>query len=375
VASRSEKSEEISIESPRIVFLLLLSLLDSATVMVSVLLPFRNAGRTIEEAISSILADMTSTDELVLVNDGSTDDSEAIARASVAAVAVPVAVAKTMPIITVVNTGGVGIAQALTLGLAQCRGQWIARMDADDISLRGRLAAQRMALESDERLGAVATKIEAFGDPGPGILRYIDWQNGLITARDHANAIFIEAPICHPSTMIRREALDRVGGYRAGPFAEDYDLWLRLIAAGYTITKIPQVLFRWRIHPSMTTLTNDPRLSPESHRRLRAEHLAKKLGGATSFAIWGAGPAGRRLARELETHNHRATFFIDIDPKKIGRTRRGAPILSAEDGTARARTERTFLIVAVAALGARDLVRAYLDEHGFAEGEEYLCAI
>lgn len=342
----------------------------------SVLLPFRNAGRTIEAALESIIADMRAADELVLVNDGSTDDGEAIARRALARVDRP-------PTTHILNAGGVGIARALELGRRVCRGAFIARMDADDVSLPGRLEAQRHALERDDRLGAVATQIEAFGDPGPGILRYVDWQNSLLTDLDHSNAVFIEAPICHPSTMLRREAIERVGGYRDGPFAEDYDLWLRLIAAGYTIAKIPKVLFRWRIHAAMTTLTNDPRLSPEAHRRLRAAHLAKKLGGdhtlpastRRGFAIWGAGPAGRRLARELEAHDHHPTFFIDIDPKKIGRERRGVPVLSAEDGTKRARREGLVLIVAVAALGARDLVRAYLRDHELTEGTDYLCAV
>jgi GT2 family glycosyltransferase len=246
-------------------------------------------------------------------------------------------------------------------------------MDADDISLPGRLAAERRLLESDGSLGAVATQIDLFGAPGPGIQRYAEWQNGIVSPLDHVRAIFVESPVCHPSAMIRREALDAIGGFRDGPFAEDYDLWLRLIGAGWGIAKVPRVLFRWRIHARSVTFT-DRRLSPDALRRLRAQHLARRLDEHPVFGVWGAGRAGRRLARELEGHGVHASFFIDIDPAKIGRIARGVPILGMDDGIARARREGSLVVVAVAAFGARDQVRARLDAEGMIEGIDYVCA-
>jgi glycosyltransferase involved in cell wall biosynthesis len=331
--------------------------------MISVLLPYRNAGATLEEAVASILEDMGADDELVLVDDGSSDASATIARSFAD---------RDVRVVTISPSGtGIGIARALGRGLAACRGEWIARMDADDVSLPGRLAAERAMLESDPKLGVVATQVDLIGAAGPGIQRYVDWQNSIITAADHAREIFVEAPVCHPSTMIRRSALDAAGGFRAGPFAEDYDLWLRLDAAGWAIAKVPRVLFRWRMHDRNTTFT-DPRLSFDALRRLRAQHLAKRID--RPFAIWGAGAAGRRLARELEAHEARASFFIDIDPRKIGRTRRGVPILAVDDALARVRTEGKLVVVAVAVYGARDLVRERLGADGFIEGRDFVCA-
>ncbi|MBX3207985.1 MAG: glycosyltransferase [Labilithrix sp.] len=329
---------------------------------ISVLLPYRDAAATLGEAASSVLADMGADDELVLVDDGSRDDGPVIAAA----------LARADRRVVGVASGGVGIARALTYGLAACRGAWIARMDADDVSLPGRLAAERELLASDPSLGAVATQVELFGDHvGDGVRRYVDWQNGLVSAADHARSIFVESPVCHPSTMIRREALDAAGGFVDGEFAEDYDLWLRLVEAGWGIAKVPRVLFRWRIHGRNTTWT-DPRLSFDALRRLRARHLARRIDRA--FGVWGAGAAGRRLARELSANGADVSFFIDIDPLKIGRTRRGAPILGVDDGLARARAGGALVIVAVAVFGARDLVRAQLAERGFVEGEDFICA-
>lgn len=330
--------------------------------MISVLLPYRNASGTLAEAATSVLADMGEDDELVLVDDGSSDDGPRTATALAAGDSRVVNV----------SSGGVGIAGALTRGLERCRGEWIARMDGDDVSLPGRLSAERELLESDASLGAVATLVEPFGsNVSEGTRRYVAWQNGLVTPDDHARSIFVESPVCHPSTMIRRSALDAVGGFHEGAFAEDYDLWLRLVEAGWRIAKVPHVLFRWRIHGQNVTWT-DPRLSFEALRRLRARHLAKRID--RPFGIWGAGAYGRKLARELDLNGARVSFFIDIDPLKIGRSRRGAPVLSVDVGLERARRDGALVIVALAVYGARDIVRAQLAARGFVEGADFLCA-
>ncbi|MDF2694310.1 MAG: hypothetical protein K0S65_2693 [Labilithrix sp.] len=333
-----------------------------AAPLISVLLPYRNAAATLAEAATSVLDDMCADDEMILVDDGSSDDGPSVAAT----------LAATDTRVRNMASGGVGIAGALMCGVAACRGEWIARMDADDVSLPGRLAAERALLESDPSLAVVATQVEPFGEKvGDGSRRYVDWQNGLVSAADHARSIFVESPVCHPSTMLRRSALEAVGGYHSGEFAEDYDLWLRLIEAGWGIAKVPRVLLRWRIHGQNTTWT-DPRLSFAALRRLRARHLARRLDRA--FGIWGAGAAGRRLARELAQAGARVSFFIDIDPLKIGRLRRGAPVLTIDAGVARAQRENALLVVAVAVAGARDIVRAQLLERGFVEGADFVCA-
>ena len=328
--------------------------------LISVLLPFRNAVATLDDAISSVLADMRAADELVLVDDGSTDGSPAMAESHARD-----------PRVRLVTTPGLGLPGALARGVEVCRGALVARMDADDVSLPGRFAAQEALLAGDPALGAVATLVEPFGDPGPGMRRYLAWQNGLITREDHARAIFIEAPICHPTVMLRRAALDEVGGFRAGDFAEDYDLWLRLIAAGWGIAKVPEVLFRYRVHRASMTWS-DPRFTPEKLRQLRALHLSKKLD--RPFALWGAGACGRRLARELETHGHRPQSFIDIDPKKIGRTARSRSIVAMNEGIARARQGDLLIIVGVGAAGARELIRERLNADAWVEGRDYFFA-
>lgn len=330
--------------------------------LVSVLLPYRNNAPTIEEALSSVLAERAVDLEVLAIDDGSTDSGPALVAAIAAADDRVIALA----------TGGLGIVGALAFGHAASRGDFIARMDGDDLSLPGRLAAEVALLESDALLGAVATRVEGFPESavGEGLRLYIEWQNSLISAADHRRELFVESPICHPSVLLRRSALEAAGGFADVKWAEDYDLWLRLDAAGYGIAKVPEVLFRWRHREGRLTFS-DGRYSLPRFDEIKACYLAPKLlkrGGPVT--LWGAGKTGKRMARALERQGVRAVRFIDIDPRKIGGVARGAPVHAPE---VLVRGEST-IVCAVGARGARSIIRAHLVERGFIEGEDFLFA-
>jgi len=105
-------------------------------------------------------------------------------------------------------------------------------------------------------------------------------------------------------------------------------------------------------------------------REARALFLAPRLASMQRpIAMWGAGPTGKRLARELERHGVRTSRFIDIDPRKIGRVRRGVPVIDH-----RAIDHEHTIVVAVGARGARDLVRDELLSRGFTEGLDFIAA-
>jgi len=328
--------------------------------LVSVVMPFRDASATIEEAAASILSQEGVELELVAIDDGSRDDGVERIRA----------LAGRDPRVVCVQGEGKGIAPALTRGLEASRGAIVARMDADDVALPGRLARQVEALAGDVRLGAVGTRVETLGACGEGMRLYVAWQNGLVDPGDHARELFVEAPLCHPSVALRREALEAVGGWREAPWPEDYDLWFRLDAAGWRLAKVPEVLLLWRQRPGSLTVT-DVRCSEARMREARAFYLAPRLaGGGRPVVVWGAGPTGKRLARALEVHGVRTKRFVDIDPRKIGRTARGAPIVAPDA----LRAGEDALVVAVGVRGARELVRAHLVERGFVEGADFVCA-
>lgn len=333
---------------------------------VSVIVPARNAADTIDAALESVLGTPDVPLELLVVDDGSSDATRDVVRG----------VASRDSRVGLLTSAGRGIAAALNHGLAASQGEYIARMDADDLSDAERLGAQlgRFELDHSERLGALGTRVEVFGaEPTDGFQRFLAWQNSLLTPEEHARDLFIDSPLCHPSVMLRRSTLLAVGGYREGEFPEDYDLFLRLHRAGWQLAKLPQTLLRWRRHDQQTTFT-DPRLSPERMRALKAMHLGALLAEHAQRAerrlvLWGAGRDGRRFARALALEGQRVEAFVDVDPKKLGRTVQDVPVLPMEA----LRLGHDRVVAAVGSVGARGLIREHLLSHGFAEGTDFFC--
>jgi GT2 family glycosyltransferase len=331
--------------------------------VLSVVLPFRDAAATLATAVTSTLSDLGARGELLLVNDGSTDGSAELAAS----------IARKDARVRLVASGGRGIAAALAEGIAAARGDLVARMDADDVLLPGRIGAQVAALEADARLAVVGCRVRVEGlgaDVGEGLRRYVAWQNALLTPEDHARDRFVESTLCHPATMLRKSAVLAVGGYRDVPWPEDWDLWLRLLAEGFRIAKVPHEGLVWRHRAGRETFSS-ARCSEEALRRARAHHLARWLGPERSpLVVWGAGRTGRRLARALEAEGRCADAFVDIDPRKIGRTARGAPIVRPEALV----RGGGMVVVAVGAQGARMEVRAHLASRGFEDVSDFICA-
>lgn len=333
---------------------------------VSVLVPARDAADTIEAALESVLATPAVPLELLVVDDGSSDGTRDVVGG----------VASRDGRVHLLTSDGRGIAAALNQGLAACRGEYVARMDADDVGHPERLAAQldRFARDPNARLGALGTRVEVFGAaPTDGFRRFLDWQNGLLSPEEHARDLFIDSPLCHPSVMLRRSTLLAVGGYRAGEFPEDYDLFLRLHRAGLQLEKLPQTLLRWRRHDRQTTFT-DPRLAPERMRALKVAHLAALLAAHPQrsrrrLVVWGAGRDGKRFSRALTSAGQPTDAFVDVDPNKIGQTVHGARVLPMES----LKLGGDLVLAAVGSQGARELIRAHLVTHGFVEGHDFVC--
>jgi glycosyltransferase involved in cell wall biosynthesis len=329
---------------------------------VAVLLPARDAAATLRAAAATILRQSFRDLALVAVDDGSTDGTgEALHR-----------LAERDPRVLVLRTPGEGIARALNRALAACDAPLVARMDADDLAHPRRLEAQLEALAADPALAAVGCQVRLFPRRAvrPGMARYVGWLNGLTTKALVERDLFVEAPLVHPAALIRRAPLEAAGGWRDGPFPEDYDLWLRLAEAGGALTNVPRVLLGWRESAGRLTRT-DGRYALARHRALKAAALARGwLAGRREVAIWGAGETGKATADALAAEGIRAALFVEVDRKKIGRTTRGAPVVGIDQlGRARGLP----LLVAVGAPGARELIRAELARAGWEEVREFRC--
>ncbi len=325
---------------------------------ISILMPFRDAEQTLPEALGSILGQSFTDWELLAVNDRSRDASAEI----VAALA-----ARDKRVRLLENRGRRGIVGALETGAAEARAGWIARMDADDVSSPRRLERQWEAACGGD-LEVISCRVELLSPQGGGMERYVDWVNSLAEARQIANARFIECPLVHPSVMLKRDLLRRHGGYREVPWAEDHDLWLRLLAAGARVGKVPETLLRWRDSPARLT-RRDSRYSDAMRAIMRAHFLARLPGvKERGVAIAGAGPIGKRMARDLRAYRVPVKGFFEVHPRRIGEKIQGAEVAGPENLGKRWR--EAVLLSAVGVPGGREDVLSRARAAGYEEGED-----
>jgi hypothetical protein len=244
-------------------------------------------------------------------------------------------------------------------------------MDGDDVSVPDRLAVQLAVLE-EEQLDACGGRVEYFPRERvrEGARRYERWLNGLVTAEAAARDVFVECPLPHPTLVVRREALEAVGGYRDRGWPEDYDLVLRLWARGARFRNVERVVLRWREHEARSS-RGRREYELEAFVRAKASFLRRTLlrryrGRAV---IWGAGPVGKRFARELARQGAEMVAFVDVDPRKIGTRVYGVPVVSHSEGRA---LRDALVLGAVAGEGARRQLRVLAREQGRVDGRDFV---
>lgn len=215
---------------------------------VTVILPIFNAEAFLQESVESILNQTFTDFELLAINDGSTDRSREI----LAAFSDP-------RLVIVDNDGNRGLIYTLNHGIAIARGEYIARMDADDIAVANRFDKQVTFLDAYPKVAVLGSCAEFIDPSGKHILlRKVPIGNETIQGRLLDVCCFI-----HPSVMLRTAVVREAGGYRQDAIhAEDYDLWLR-IAEIYEVDNLPEPLVHYRIHPGQV-----------SQRELRTQRTA-----------------------------------------------------------------------------------------------------
>ena len=328
-------------------------------VKVSIVIPVYNAASTMIQALESLRTQCFHSMEIIVVNDGSTDGTLEILRKQ--------------PDITLLDHSHRGIAPALNDGLAAARGDYIARMDADDFCHPDRIEKQASFLDAFPEIGIVGCRVEFGGDreKQAGYADHVDWINSLIKPDDIARNRFIESPLAHPSVMFRRELPEQFGAYRDGPFPEDYELWLRWMANGVKAGKVDQELVTWNDPPNRLSRT-DERYSIAAFYETKAEYLVKWLEKNNPYhpdiVVWGAGRVTRKRAAVLEGYGLRITHYIDIKERQLNcRT----PVIHHSDLPD---SGRCFILPMVGKRGARNIIRGLLKERGFTEGRNCIFA-
>ena len=206
---------------------------------VSVLLPVYNAATYLATAVRSVLEQTLGDFELIAIDDGSADDSLSILRDFAAADAR----------VRVISRPNTGYTVALNEAIGLARAPLLARMDADDISLPDRFAKQVGYLDGHQKVAAVGAAAEFLTEAGPTgtVLRHP------AEPRHVRKALRKHSALVHPAVMMRRSAVEAVGGYRpVFEPAEDYDLWLRL-SERFDLANLPEVLLHYRVHDAQVS--------------------------------------------------------------------------------------------------------------------------
>jgi len=313
---------------------------------VSVLLPVRDAGPWIDAALASLFRQTVRDLEVVAVDDGSSDDS-------------PLRLAEAAtrdPRLRIVTTPARGLPAALETARGVATGEFLARHDADDLSHRRRLELQLEHLARHPDVDVVGTRLRLFpsANVAQGMRRWARWHNALLSHEAMARDVLVDSPLAHGTALFRRAALETVGGWRERGWAEDLDLWLRMLDAGLRLGKCPGRLYAWRQHAASATRT-DSRYETGRFRALKLDALARGLlRGQRRATLVGVGASVAGWAESL------AAIGVRADLVAAGRPGPRAPALEPP------------VVLVFGAQPARERWRAALLASGSVEGRDFV---
>ncbi len=265
-----------------------------------------------------------------------------------------------------------GIAAALNTGLSRCRGEYIARMDADDEMLAGRLRAQAEYLDKHKPVGLVSGLVLFDSkDASEGYRYYCEEINKLRTHHEMFEYRFIESPVAHPSVMFRRSLIDTFGCYSEEAVPEDYELWLRWFSNGVRFGKLNKEVIVWR-----DSINRASRVLPQYNRQafdqVRMLYLIKHLKSIctsnTHIVVAGAGKYARKKIQQLISNKLPVIGISDLTIRAIDQLK-FIPFPELQPATGR------IVISFVSNRGAWQEIKASLTSRGFQAGKDYFpCA-
>jgi glycosyltransferase involved in cell wall biosynthesis len=224
---------------------------NSSSPLVTVILPVHNAAAFVKPAIESILQQTFSNFELLIINDGSTDHSAEI-----------IASIHDQRMVCIHNERNIGLIASLNKGIQLAKGKYIARMDADDISLPERLKKQVEKMENDPGISVLASFVDFINADGE-ITGNWNTDREAVSENEIRLLMMKTNCIAHPSVMMRAEIARNYLYSPKQKGAEDWDLWMRILADGNRIAKLAEVLLHYRIHPASITADDKSQLSLE----------------------------------------------------------------------------------------------------------------
>lgn len=327
--------------------------------LVSILLPVRNASAYLDECLQSIIGQTEKNWELVVVDDHSSDNSREILQSY----------ATKDNRIRVFKNIGNGIIPALRLSFEKSSGEFITRMDADDIMRPQKIALLKKQLLKKGKGHVCTAFVEYFSEShlGNGYKKYQDWLNNLTAENENFSDIYRECVIPSPCWMVFRDDLLQCDAFDPDIYPEDYDLVFRFYKNGLSTTSVKEVLHSWRDHARRSSRT-DPNYADQNFLDLKLNYFFKlEFDRNRELVLWGAGKKGKYLAKQFQQKS--VSFqWISNNSRKTGTSVSGTVLEYFDVLKTKSNPQ---IIIAVAAPEDQAEIEHFLTTHHFEKGKHF----
>ncbi len=267
--------------------------MDPSKPFLSLITPVKNAGAWLYDCIRSGQDQDFMDWEWIWVDDHSTDNSLDLLQE----------LAKKDSRIRIFTNPGTGIISALQKALDECRGQFLSRMDADDLMPEGRLQRMVSALNASPSKTIITGLVHYFSESrlSAGYRTYQQWLNKVVSRGEFKENLYRECVVASPNWIMRTDELKAIGGFTSLEYPEDYDLVFRWFKNGFSLQGLPEVTLLWREHPGRTSRSS-PHYSQEAFFRLKLKRFTELSYSGSGVQIWGTGKKARlaqSILREL----------------------------------------------------------------------------
>ena len=328
--------------------------------LVSILIPFKNTEIYLSDCLDSIINQSYGHWEVLIVDDHSTDSSYQLVAQY----------ALKDKRIKLLKNNGTGIIDALRLAFANSQGEFITRMDSDDIMHPDKLNILASNLTTFGKKHVAVGLVKYFSKEGiqEGYKSYENWLNRLTRTGDNYTEIYKECVIPSPCWMVHRDDLMACGAFDHDRYPEDYDLTFRFYKHQFKCIPCDTVLHFWRDYSTRTSRTHvhyaqNHFTSLKIHFFLEIDYNKTK-----TLTIWGAGTKGKIIAKTLVEKNIPFEWICD-NPNKIGRAIYGKT-LKAFNELKHIKNPQS--IVTVANKKAQKEIRSFLSELNLKPVEDYV---
>ena len=326
---------------------------------ISVVMPVYNGEKYLVEAIESILNQTFRNFEFIIVCAKSQDSSLEIIK-------------KYMWVddrIKLIQVDHKGIVYSLNIGVDMAKGKYIARMDADDISLPERFEVQYAHMEENPDIIILGTFVECFGECHDSNLSYEAYFNKVITEESIYLDVVNRCPLVHPTVMMKSTFAKQERYDSKYSTMEDYDLWVRAVKKGYILMNISKILLRYRVHKKSKSYLEQGEEFLKAKIEYKLNHFYDVH--KNNVLVWGAGLGGRVCVDYLQSSkwNEKIKVLAVVDKEKEGEIN-NIKIIKPND-IDRIKYDYVFITTN---LGRKE-VSNYLDQMGLNEIEDYVYII